>query len=54
MTLRINVIREAKKGIPRDTGTLANSLKGYVKESKNSIQISFEKWMNTDFIKIKV
>ena len=37
-----NVIREAKRGIPRDTGTLANSLKGYVKESKNSIQISFE------------
>ena len=37
-----NVIREAKKGIPRDTGNLANSLKGYVKESKNSIQISFE------------
>ena len=37
-----NVIREAKKGIPRDTGNLANSLRGYVKESKNSIQISFE------------
>ena len=37
-----NVIREAKKGIPRDTGNLANSLKGYVKESNNSIQISFE------------
>ena len=39
---KANVIREAKKGMPEDTKGLANSLKGYVKESKNSIQISFE------------
>ena len=36
------VVAEAKKGVPRSTGALANSIKGYVKESKNSIQISFE------------
>ena len=36
------VIAEAKQGLPRNTGALANSLKGYVKESKRSIQISFE------------
>jgi len=35
------VIAEAKQGMPRSTGALANSLKGYVKESKRSIQISF-------------
>ena len=39
---KANVISEAKKGMPKDTKGLANSLKGYVKESKNSIQISFE------------
>ncbi|MCP4651612.1 MAG: hypothetical protein GY853_16240 [PVC group bacterium] len=38
---RDNVIREAKKGMPRSSGALAQSLKSYVKESKNSIQISF-------------
>lgn len=38
---RDKVIAEAKQGIPRDTGSLAKSLKSYVKESKNSIQISF-------------
>ena len=32
---KANVIREAKKGMPKDTKGLANSLKGYVKESKN-------------------
>ena len=36
------VIAEAKRGVPSNTGALANSIKGYVKESKNSIQISFE------------
>lgn len=36
------VIAEAKKGVPRDSKRLANSIKGYVKESKNSIQVSFE------------
>ena len=39
---RDNVIKEAKQGLPRNTGSLAKSLKSYVKESKNSIQISFE------------
>ena len=39
---RDKVIAEAKRGVPRDTGKLADSIKGYVKESKNSIQISFE------------
>ena len=38
---RDNVIKEAKKGMPRSSGALAKSLKSYVKESKNSIQISF-------------
>lgn len=38
---RDKVIAEAKQGLPRDTGGLAKSLKSYVKESKNSIQISF-------------
>ena len=38
---RDKVIKEAKQGLPRDTGSLAKSLKSYVKESKNSIQISF-------------
>ena len=38
---RDRVIKEAKQGLPRDTGSLAKSLKSYVKESKNSIQISF-------------
>lgn len=39
---RENVISEAKKGIPRNTGSLAKSLKSYVKESPNSVQITFE------------
>jgi len=41
---RDNVIREAKKNLTqkRDSGKLQNSLKSYVKESKRSIQISFE------------
>ena len=41
---RSNVIREAKRNLSKrhDTGKLKNSLKSYVKESKNSIQISFE------------
>ena len=38
---RDKVIKEAKKGMPRSSGALAQSLKSYVKESKNSIQISF-------------
>ena len=38
---RDKVIAEAKQGLPRDTGGLAKSLKSYVKESPNSIQISF-------------
>jgi hypothetical protein len=36
------VVAEAKQGAPKGTGNLANSIKGYVQESKNSIQISFE------------
>tara|TARA_R100001443_G_C3325812_1_gene171214 strand:+ start:408 stop:941 length:534 start_codon:yes stop_codon:yes gene_type:complete len=36
-----DIIKEAKKGVPKDSKRLANSIKGYVKESKNSIQISF-------------
>lgn len=39
---RDKVIQEAKKGLPRDTGALGNSLKSYVKESPNSVQITFE------------
>tara|TARA_S200002703_G_C3798092_1_gene246539 strand:+ start:2522 stop:3049 length:528 start_codon:yes stop_codon:yes gene_type:complete len=39
---REKVIAEAKKGIPRNTGSLAKSLKSYVKESPNSVQITFE------------
>ena len=41
---RDNVIREAKKNLSQrsDTGKLRNSLKSTVKESKRSIQISFE------------
>jgi len=38
---RDKVIKEARKGMPRSSGALAQSLKSYVKESKNSIQISF-------------
>tara|TARA_R100001460_G_scaffold40487_1_gene75687 strand:- start:183 stop:716 length:534 start_codon:yes stop_codon:yes gene_type:complete len=38
---KANVIKEAKKGVPKDSRKLANSIKGFVKESKNSIQISF-------------
>lgn len=38
---KANVIKEAKKGVPRDSKKLANSIKGYVKESKNSIQVTF-------------
>lgn len=36
------VINEAKKKAPTSSGNLKNGIKGYVKESKNSIQISFE------------
>jgi len=36
------VINEAKINAPKDLGSLRNSIKGYVKESPNSIQISFE------------
>jgi len=41
---RSNVIREAKKNLGQrsDTGKLKSSLKSYVKESKRSIEISFE------------
>ena len=41
---RDNVIREAKSNLSSrtDSGNLKKSLKSYVKESKNSIQISFE------------
>lgn len=39
---RDKVIKEAKQGLPRDTGALANSLKSYVKESPNSVQITFQ------------
>jgi len=38
---RNNVIKEARKGMPRSSGALSRSLKSYVKASKNSIQISF-------------
>ena len=41
-SFRDKVIKEAKQGLPRDTGTLANSLKSYVKESPNSVQITFQ------------
>ena len=41
---RSNVIREAKRNLTSQntSGRLSKSLKSYVKESKNSIQISFE------------
>jgi hypothetical protein len=39
---RDQVIKEARNNLPKDTGALGKSLKSYVKESKNSIQISFE------------
>jgi len=41
---RNNVIREAKSNLSSrtDSGNLKKSLKSFVKESKNSIQISFE------------
>ena len=39
---RDKVVAEAKRGAPRETGKLADSIKSYTKESKNSIQISFE------------
>ena len=41
---KLNVIREAKKNLASQStsGKLRDSLKGYVKESKNSIQVSFE------------
>ena len=39
---RDKVVAEAKSNAPRETGALANSIRSYVKESKNSIQISFE------------
>ena len=38
---RDKVIEEGKQGLQRDTGGMAKSLKSYVKESPNSIQISF-------------
>ena len=41
-SFRDKVIKEAKQGLPRDTGALANSLKSYVKESPNSVQITFQ------------
>jgi len=37
-----HVIEQAKNNAPTNTGNLKNSIDGYVKESKNSIQISFE------------
>ena len=41
---RDNVIREAKSNLSSQntSGKLRDSLKSYVKESKNSVQISFE------------
>ena len=41
---KANVINEAKKNLSAQntSGRLKDSLKGYVKESKNSIQVSFE------------
>ena len=41
---RSNVIREAKRNLTSQntSGRLSKSLKSYVKESKNSILISFE------------
>jgi len=36
-----NVVREARKNV-KSKGALKNSIKGFVKESPNSIQISFE------------
>ena len=36
------VVREAKKNVPKNSSILKNGIKGYVKESKNSIQVSFE------------
>jgi hypothetical protein len=41
---KANLIREAKRNLSAQntSGRLKDSLKGYVKESKNSIQISFE------------
>ena len=35
------VVKEAKKNL-KSNGTLKNSIKGFVKESPNSIQITFE------------
>lgn len=37
-----HVIREAKAKAPTSSGNLKNSITGYVKESANSIQITFE------------
>ena len=39
---RDRVIKEARNNLPKDTGALGKSLKSYVKESKNSIQITFQ------------
>jgi len=36
------VIQQAKANAPTNTGNLKENITGYVKESKNSIQISFE------------
>ena len=42
---KANVINEAKRNLSAQntSGRLRDSLKGYVKESKNSIQVSFER-----------
>jgi hypothetical protein len=37
-----HIIREAKAKAPTSSGNLKNSITGYVKESANSIQITFE------------
>jgi len=39
---RDHVISEAKRNAPKSLGNLQNSIKGYVKESPNSIQVTFE------------
>ena len=39
---RNHVINEAKRNAPKSMGKLKDSIKGYVKESANSIQITFE------------
>jgi hypothetical protein len=37
-----HIIREAKAKAPTSSGNLKNNITGYVKESANSIQITFE------------